>query len=219
MPIPRRRLVKALGITGTVLSSAGCFALDETSSHETTDSTDTRTETPTTTAGWATEIPETPPSVSCKAVSRPMAEPVDREGALAPRDYPGRPPSEAAGKAAVEYVTRFELAYRHNDEMISNTDVATGDERDKYLTRFDISVQNSWVAAGPADSSVVRLQYVGSGTIHPGIEFDYITQYVTYYIDSTRVVRARTTQNDFVGTDALDPDPWVDGDPVACFEK
>jgi len=102
--------------------------------------------------------------------------------------------------------------------MVANTDVATGGERDRYLTRFDISVRNSWVAAGPADSAVVRLEYVGSGTIHPGVEFDYITQYVTYYVGPTRVVRARTTRNDFDGTDALDPDPWADGDPVACFE-
>ncbi|RXK51157.1 hypothetical protein [Halorientalis pallida] len=148
-----------------------------------------------------------------------MAEPVDHDGALAPRDYPGGPPSEVAGKTAVGYVTRFELAYRQNDEMKSNTDVGTGDERGSYLSRFDISVQNAWVASGPADSSVVRLKYVGSRTIHPGIEFDYITQYVTYYIDSARVVRDRTTRNDFDGTDTLDPDPWVDGEPVACFER
>lgn len=218
MTITRRRLVAALGISGVALSSAGCLSLSGTAPTETPAGTNPQTDTPTATAGWATDIPETPPSVSCSAVSRPIAEPVDREGALAPREYPGPPPTELTDKAAVEYVTTFELAYRQNDEMVANTDVTTGDERDSYLTRFDISVQDSWVAAGPSDSAVVRLQYVGSGTIHPGTSFDYVTQYVTYYVDSTRVVRAKTTQYDFEGTDALDPDPWTDGDPVACFE-
>jgi len=212
MTITRRCLVKALGISGVVFSTAGCLALNGTGSNKTS----AGTETPT--AGWATEIPETPPKVSCSAASRPMAEPVDRKGALPPREYPGRPPSEPAGETAVEYVTTFELAYRQNAEMIANTDITTDGERDSYLTRFDIAVQDSWVTAGPADSAVVRLQYVGSGTIHPGMEFDYITQYVTYYIDSTQIVRARTTRHDFEGVDALDPDPWADGDPVACFE-
>lgn len=214
MTIPRRRLLKGLGSSAAVLPSAGCLALDETASNETAGSTDT----PTATAGWTAEIPESPPDVSCSTVSRPIAEPVDREGALAPREYPGRPPSELASDAAVEYVTAFELAYRQHDEMVANTDVATDSERDSYLTRFDITVRDSWVAAGPAESAVVRLQYVGSGTVHPGMEFDYVTQYVTYYVDSSRVVRARTTRNDFDGTDALNPDPWEDGDPVACFE-
>ncbi|WP_058996868.1 hypothetical protein [Haloarcula sp. CBA1127] len=228
MTITRRGLVKALGISGTALSSAGCLAFDDTAANETpsdTDmqtetpaGTDTQTETPTATAGWAAEIPEKPPEVSCEAVSRPIAEPVNREGALAPREYPGRPPSELAGEAAVEYATTFELAYRQNAKMRANTDVTTDGELDTYLTRFDISIQNSWVAAGPSDSVVVRLQYIGSGTFHYGPEFDYITQYVTYYVDSTRVVRARTTLHNFEGIDALDPDPWADGNPVACFE-
>lgn len=224
MPITRRRLVEALGSSGVVFASAGCLALDGTASNGTpsdteaqTDTpagTDTQIETPTATGGWAATIPEMSPEVSCSAVSRPIAESVDREEALAPREYPGQPPSEPAGEAAVEYVTRFELAYRQNAEMEANNDIAN----DRYLTRFDITVQNSWVAAGPSDSSVVRLQYIGSGAIHSGSEFDYVTQYVTYYVDSKRVVRARTTQYDFEGTDALDPDPWAGGDPVACFE-
>jgi len=214
MTITRRHLVKVFGSSSVGLASAGCLAPEGAGSNETT----TGTETPTATAGWATEIPETPPNVSCSAVSRPMAEPVDRDGALAPREYPGRPPSEPAGEAALEYVTTFELAYRQNAEMIANTEITTDGERDSYLTRFDISVQDSWVTAGPANSAVVRLQYIGSGTIHPGMEFDYSTQYVTYYVDSARVVRARTTRHGFDGADALDPNPWADGSPVACFE-
>ena len=214
MTVTRRRLVKTLGSSGAVFWMAGCLAPDRADSNEAT----TGTETPTATAGWASEIPDTPPNVSCSAVSRPMAEPVDRKGALAPREYPGRPSSEPAGESAVEYVTTFELAYRQNAEMIANTEITTGGDPDSYLTRFDISVQESWVAAGPADSAVVRLQYVGSGTVHPGMEFDYVTQYVTYYVDPTQIVRARTTRHDFDGADALDPNPWADGDPVACFE-
>jgi hypothetical protein len=228
MTITRRGLLKALEISGAALSSAGCLAFDDTAANETLSDTnaqteapagtDTQTEAPTATAGWAAEIPEKPPEVSCAAVSRPMAEPVNREGALAPREYPGPPPSEPANEAAVEYATAFELAYRQNGEMRANTDVTTDGEPDSYLTRFDISIQNSWAAAGPSDSVVVRLQYIGSGTIHPNLEFDYITQYVTYYIDSTRIVRARTTQYDLEGIGALNPDPWADGTPVACFE-
>ena len=222
MKITRRRLVKELGISGAVLSSTGC--LGSTAPNETPNGTNTTketlkpAETPTTTVGWASEIPESPPSVSCSAASRPVTEPVDREEALAPRKYPGRPPSKPAGEPAAEYATTFELAYRQNAEMRANTDVSTDDGPDKYLIRFDISVQDSWVAAGPSDSAVVRLKYVGSGTVHPGMDFDYVTQYVTYYIDSTRIVRAKTTQYDFAGADTLDPNPWTDGDLVACFE-
>jgi hypothetical protein len=201
-----------------IASTAGCLGLGETASNGTPADTDTQTETPRAATGWATGIPETPPDVSCSAVSRPTPDPVGREGALAPREYPGRPPSEFVREQAVEYVTAFERAYRQNDEMRANGDVATGGERDSYLTRFDLTVRDSWVAAGPADSVVVRLAYIGSGTEHNGSEFDYVTQYVTYYVDSTRVVRARTTQYDFDGADALDPDPWTDGDAVACFE-
>ena len=214
----RRRLLKTLGISGVIASSAGCLGLGETASNGTPADTDTQTETPTADVGWRSEIPETPPDVSCAAVSRPMPEPVDREGALAPREYPGRPPSDLTGETAVEYVTAFDRAYRQNQEMRANSDAATDGERDSYLTRFDITVQDSWVAASPADSVVVRLAYLGSGTEHNGSEFDYVTQYVTYYVDPTRVVRARTTQYDFDGADALDPDPWTDGEPVACFE-
>ncbi|AUG48603.1 hypothetical protein BVU17_14115 [Haloarcula taiwanensis] len=214
MEITRRHLVQALGTIGAGLSTAGCLTFDGADSTE----TPAATATPTPATGWATQIPETPPNVSCSAASRPMAEPVDRKGALAARRYPGRPPSEPAGEGAVEYATAFELAYRQNAEMLANTDMTTDGESDSYLTQFDISVQNFWVASGPANSAVVRLQYVGSGTIHPGTDFDYITQYVTYYIGSTRVVRARTTRNDFDGADALDPDPWENGNPVACFE-
>jgi len=214
MALTRRYLVTVLTTSGAVVSAAGCLALDGADTTE----TPAATETPTPATGWATEIPETAPNVTCSAVSRPTAEAVDREGALAPREYPGRPPSDPTDEAAVAYATAFELAYRQNAELRATTAVTTDDERDNYLTRFDISVQNSWVAAGPADSAVVRLQYVGSGTIHPGTNFDYITQYVTYYVGSTRVVRARTTRNDFDGADALDPDPWEDGTPVACFE-
>ena len=218
MTVPRRHLLRALASSGAILPSTGCLVPDDTTATETPPGTDTQSESPTATAGWAIDAPEMPPNVSCSAVSRPMAESVDREEALAPREYPGRPPSELAGGAGVAYVTTFERAYRQNDEMLSNTDLATDGGRDSYLTRFDITVQDSWVAAGPSGSAVVRLRYVGSGSVHPGLEFDYATQYVTYYVDSTRVVRARTTRHDFEGVDALDPDPWTDGVPVACFE-
>ncbi|MDQ2073640.1 hypothetical protein RBH20_13975 [Haloarcula sp. H-GB4] len=214
MEITRRHLVKALSTSGVGLSTAGCRTLDGTDSTETL----TATETPTPATGWATQIPETPPNVSCSAVSRPIAEPIDREGSLAPRAYPGQPPSELAGQSMVEYVTAFELAYRQNAEMVANTDMTTDGKPDSYLTRFDISVQSTWVAPGPTNSAVIRLQYIGSGRIHPGMDFDYITQYVTYYVSSTRAVRARTTRNDFDGADSLDPDPWENGNPVACFE-
>jgi hypothetical protein len=218
MTIPRRRLVKALGISGAVLSTAGCLALGGTASDATPADTDTQTETPAATAGWAANIPETPPEVSCGAVSRPTAEPVDRAGALAPREYPGPPPSDPAGEAAVEYVTAFERAYQQNAEIAATTDVGSEGERDSYLTRFDMTVRDSWVAAGPGESAVVRLEFVGSGAVHPGVEFDYVTQYVTYYVDATRVVRAGATRRGFEGADALDPDPWADGEPVGCFE-
>jgi hypothetical protein len=218
MIITRRRLVKALGISGTGLSSAGCLALDSGRSNETPTTTESQTVTLTAADDWASQIPATSPNIACSAVSRPLAESVNEDRALAPREYHGQPPSEPTREGALEYATTFELAYRQNDEMVANTDVATDGETDSYLTRFDISVQDSWVAVGPSDSAVVRLEYVGSGTVHPGWEFDYITQYVTYYIDSTRIVRARTARNDFDGSDALDPDPWEDGDPVACFE-
>ncbi|WP_336338306.1 hypothetical protein [Haloarcula brevis] len=218
MTVSRRRLLHALASSGTMLPWAGCLAPDGTPATETPPGEDAQSESPSASSGWAIDVPETPPDVSCSAVSRPTAESVDREGALEPRPYPGRPPSEPAGEAGVAYVTAFERAYRQNDEMLSNTDLATDGGRDSYLTRFDITVRDSWVTAGPAGSAVVRLQYVGSGSVHPGLEFDYVTQYVTYYVGSARVVRARTTRRDFEGVDALDPDPWTDGTPVACFE-
>lgn len=157
----RRRTV--LTVCGSSLTAlAGCLGGDE------------GTVTPTPSGGWDSEIPSSSPTVSCSAVSRPMATTVERAGALDPRAYPGPPPANLTDEAAQEYVTDFELAYRQNDEMRSSTDISTDSASDSYLTRFDISVQESWIAAGPADSIVVRLRYVGSGTVHPGTEFDYL---------------------------------------------
>lgn len=216
MTASRRRLLKALGIGGIGVSWAGCVSSDGPASEETPGGRDTRTETPTATDGWSPDIPETPPEVPCERVSRPVAEPVDREAALAPRTYPGQPSADLAGEAAVEYVSAFEHAYQQNDQLRASTERASDGEPEQYLTRFDFYVVDSWVAPGPADSNVVRLRFGGSGTVHHGAEFDYVRQYVTYYVDPSRVLRAGTPR-EIDGVGALDPDPWSEGDPVACF--
>lgn len=212
-----RRAFLALSGTALSLGLAGCRGGGSTT--ETPTGTDGSTTATPDASTWQVDIPDSPPDVDCEAAARPMPTALDREDALRPRDYPGRPPEPLTVAAAVDYVTAFERAYRQNDEMVTSNEVGTATEREEYLTRFNITVRETWAATDGGGSAVVRLRYNGSGTTHPGTEFDYVTQYVTYYVDQSLVVRARTTQYGFGGVDELSPDPWADGSPLACFDS
>lgn len=62
MSITRRHLVKVLGSTGAVLSSAGCLGLNEAASNETLTNTDSQTETPDPQTGTPGPDPQPPPA-------------------------------------------------------------------------------------------------------------------------------------------------------------
>lgn len=187
----RRRTVLALGGVALSWSVAGC--------------TGGSGESPTPTTRSA-------PDVSCRDGSRPEPLRQEPDDAIQPSEYPGPPPSPLDDESAVEYVKRFERAYTWNEQIAQSDDV---------IATLDVTVTEHWTYDAPPDAAVVRLQYVYSGrtedpsTGSAGAHFDSPELFVSYYVDPTLVVRTGSRPG---GGEDLDPDPWEDGKPVACFE-
>ena len=192
----RRRTLLAIGGSALSLSVAGC--LDAPGSDL---------------SGTQVEPLPGGPDVDCSESSRPQPEPQDGEDLVQPAEYPGPPPVQLDEESAIEYVQRFEEAYRTNKE-ISQTD---------RLHWVSVSVVDTWTYDAPEGAAVVRLRTHFSGTAETEeaegeLHYDIWDVYVTYYVDPTLIVRAEKRNQSQVDTAELDPDPFESGEPVACFD-
>ena len=133
------------------------------------------------------------------------------EDASAALAYPQRPESLADQSAVVDYVTRYERAYRRNDLRT---------EHGSALRTVGLAVEGTRTYDAPEGAAIVRVRYtfyyeVGGPTETP-VHADSPTTYASYYVDESVVLRAAASglRED---ESALDPDPLAEGVPVECF--
>jgi len=192
----RRRSVLALGGSALSIAVTGCLGGSGSSPE---------------TAPTARPLAERePPDVDCSNVSRPIPPRQPDENTVQPVDYPGEPPSPLED-SAVDYVTRFEEAYRRNYEILEKGP----------LREYSGGVTETWTYDAPPGGAVVRLKTVYGGQVldddGPGAIYDSPQVFVTYYVDPSRVVRAETKGQSQLTPESLDPDPWENGDGLTCF--
>ena len=195
----RRRHFLGVLAVGFGLGTAGCSSETESPPAETPsgEPTDANNRT-------------VPPEYDCDEASRPtLREAVRaRNETLEPLPYPDGPPPLGNEGAVTDYVTQYERAYVRKRERRD----AAGS-----VTNFDLYPPDAKTYRVLGGSAVVRLKYWFTYQIGDGTVLDSSTQYATYYIDESVVIR---TERDGPLEDegALVPDPWESGVPVECFE-
>lgn len=163
-------------------------------------------------AGTPTVDRSEPPTDDCETATQPDPTPpgTDATTAVAPISYPSPPDSPTDPDAVTDYVQAFERAYRRN--------VLVQQERED-LVRFTFALQETRTYDVPVEAAVVRVQYQYSWTVEEDGRMsiaDSPNIFATYYVDRSVVLRAVDSgiRDD---PDALDPDPWQSGHPVACL--
>jgi hypothetical protein len=194
----RRRLLGLVGV-GLGLGTAGCSSEDDPSLGIGASPRPSRR--------------ESPPEYDCGEASRPTLTDDARARGHEPLDYPDGPPPLGEDQTVVEYVTQYERA------LVQRRVRNDAPER---VTAFGLNGGTRTYAA-PADAALVRFRYTyyyeyeaaGNRSVHA----DSPTNYATYYVDESVVVRAeREGFLDDADEEKLIPDPWEDGEPIECFD-
>ncbi|WP_157525804.1 hypothetical protein [Halorientalis sp. IM1011] len=138
----------------------------------------------------------------------------ERGDSVEPLEYPDDgPPPLGDDQAVVGYVKQYEHALVQKRIRSETRGRVTGFGLSGDARTFD----------APPDAAIVRFRY----SYHYGFEnhagstvhSDSPTNYATYYVDESVVVRAhRKGFLDDEKEQALIPDPWGSGDPVQCFD-
>lgn len=147
----------------------------------------------------------------CADVDRPEPETPSHENALEPASYPSAP--EPILEGVDQYVIDFEEAYRRNAFVAE-----FGAEARVLDFQFDARQVDEIDAESDRDAALISVVYnVKTRTrrqTEPSSTWD---TRVTYYVDEHVVLRARYTGGIADGP-SFDPDPRLEGEPVACIE-
>ncbi|QLG60648.1 hypothetical protein [Halorarum salinum] len=207
-PIRRRNLLTGVGLSGIL---AGCLGTERLAGND--DAETTTEQTGLSREGTSFEDRDEPPDYDCETADRPEPDAPDTsaEEAVEPTSYPDPLDSFDDDDSTVEYVEAYERAYRRN------TLVAEWGAR---LTQFFVGIEGTKSFSSPGNAALVRIQYHYSETVERSggtVIGDSPTIFVTYYLDQSVLIRAESSDRP-EDLAALDPDPWLAGDPVECFE-
>lgn len=207
-PIRRRDLLTGIGLSGVL---AGCLGTERLAGNNDAETPTERIEI--SEGGTSFEGRDEPPEYDCETADRPEPDAPDasEEEAVEPLSYPDPLDSFDDDTTTIEYVEAYERAYRRN------TLVA---EWGAQLIQFSMGIEGTKRFDSPVDAALVRIQYHYSETVEQSdgtVVGDSPTIFVTYYLDQSVVIRAESSDRP-EDLDALDPDPWLAGNPVECFE-
>lgn len=197
MPDSNRRKFLKICSCGIVTTLAGC--------------TVTRNGTPEETDRQTANTP----AYDCATASRPEPDP-STSSDVNRRSYPDVPTSLTASSAA-DFVREYERAYRRNALLV---------EYGSALENQSTSIYDSRRFDSPAGAHIIRLhtKYSFTASETPSddgetaapVAGDSPETYVTYYVDSSVVMRTEAVRYN-IDTSELQPDPYDSGVVLECF--